>query len=705
MCNVCASVNPFLKCCVLSKSYIGAEIIEEIDATDSWDFGDTNYIMNVGDTFFGHLWVGDIDVFSVQFTLGERYTVTLEASSLELNDVQDTVLLLVNETGTILNLADDIDALAGNRYSQLEFSVPATGDYKLVAATFNSYYGIEGLPDYGYYQMSIEAVPTIRDFTLDEIADHLTYAGWGNVTYKWNVVPGDTIRVNISGLTSEGQTLALTAMEAWTKVSGINFSTLGSAQITFTDHNAGASANFSTTNNVITSATVNVSESWLANYGTGLNGYAFQTYIHEIGHALGLAHAGYYDGNATYGVDNHYLNDSWQLSIMSYFDQTENTEVNASKAYVITPQLADIIAIQDLYGFAGNLRTDDTIYGNNSTAGGYYEQFGSLTNSTFTLLDDGGIDLIDVSSDTEAQTIRLSEEAFSSVYGELNNMAIARGTTIENVSAGSGSDLVYGNSVANVITGNAGNDMVYAGDGNDTVFGGAGDDRLVGEGGNDTLNGGIGNDILKGREGNNTLNGDAGDDTLRGADTGNDMLYGGDGSDVLAGLSGTDRLEGGEGNDFLYGGRDNDILIGGTGDDLLRGNRNDDLLSGDNGSDRLFGGGGNDTLDGGASRDFLLGEAGADSLDGGTGNDNLTGGEGADVFVFGLTGYGYDRILDFETGVDVIDLSEHGFTQFSDVTDRAIDISAGVKIAFGDGNVLLIEGLLESQLSASDFTL
>ncbi|MEP4197310.1 MAG: M10 family metallopeptidase C-terminal domain-containing protein [Aliishimia sp.] len=703
MCTNCAAVNPFIKTCFLSKTGLKADIEEEIDATDSWDFGETNYTMNVGDTFFGHLWVGDIDVFSVTLTEGERYTVSLGASTIEANDVSDTVLLLVNETGTILDLSDDIDTSNGNHYSALEFSVPSTGEYKLVASTFNSYYGINDLPDYGYYQMSIEAAPTIRNFTLDEIANQLTYSGWGNVTYKWDVSPGDTIRVDISGLTTDGQTLALTALEAWTNVTGINFSTTGSAQITFTDHNSGASANFSIVSNYMTSATVNVSESWLNNYGVGLNGYAFQTYIHEVGHALGLAHGGNYDGNATYGVDNHYLNDSWQTSVMSYFDQTENTSVNASKAYVFTPQLADIIAVQDLYGVAGNIRTDNTSYGNNSTAGGYYDEMGNLTNITFTILDDGGTDVLDVRSYSGAQTVRLTEEAFSSVFGESNNLAIARGTVIENVVTGSGGDLIYGNAVANRITALAGDDMIYAGDGDDTVFGGNGDDRLVGEGGDDTLHGGDGNDILKGRDGNNTLNGDAGDDNLRGSDTGDDILNGGDGADILAGLSGADVLNGGAGNDFLYGGRNDDIVIGGAGDDTVRGNLNNDLLSGDNGSDRLFGGGGNDTLDGGAAKDYLLGEAGNDSLDGGTGDDNLTGGTGADVFVFGSTSYGYDRVLDFEIGVDSIDLTDHGFTQFSDVTDRATDISAGVKIAFGDGNVLLLEGLLENQLLESDF--
>lgn len=705
MCTTCVAVNPFHKMCFLPPNMLMADIQESGDATSTWDFGSTNYSMGVGDTFFGYLGVDDYDVISITLTAGERYKVTLEGSSIESNDVEDTVLLLVDETGTILQLADDMDLDAGNYYSQMEFGVGVSGDYKLVAATFDTYYGTGATPDVGYFQMSMESASAMRTFTHDEIANQLTYVGWENATYKWNVAAGDTLRVSISGLTSDGQTLALLALEAWTKVTGINFTTTGTPQITFIDHNAGASANFSTTNGFITNATINVSTNWLANYGTNLNGYSFQTYIHEVGHALGLAHAGQYDGSASYGVDNHYYNDSWQKSVMSYFDQNENTTINASKAYVITPQVADIIAIQDLYGAAGNLRTGDTVYGNNSTAGGYYDDIETLDDTSFTILDDGGIDTIDVRAHTGAQTVLLSQESHSSVFGEVGNLTIARGTVIEKAVTGSGADLVMGNDAANTIFVNAGDDMVYGGAGNDVLYGGNGADRLVGEGGNDTLHGGAGNDILKGRLGNNLLNGNDGDDRLEGSDTGDDTLNGNDGADVLVGFSGADVLDGDAGNDYLYGGRGDDIVIGGTGDDIVRGNLNNDLMSGDNGMDRLYGGGGNDTLDGGASRDFLLGEAGNDSLDGGTGDDNLTGGSGADVFVYTNNNYGYDRVLDFEIGVDAIDLSEHGFTSFSDVTDRAFDIDAGVRITFSSGNVLLLEGLVESALLADDFYL
>lgn len=125
---------------------------------------------------------------------------------------------------------------------------------------------------------------------------------------------------------------------------------------------------------------------------------------------------------------------------------------------------------------------------------------------------------------------------------------------------------------------------------------------------------------------------------------------------------GDDRIEGNVANNALTGGLGRDYLDGRGGDDLLRGQGGRDHLSGGDGADDLIGGQGRDLLEGGAGRDHLNGGQGRDVLIGGAGGDWLTGKGGADIFRFhagdsGLAGHEADRITDFESGTDLLDLS------------------------------------------------
>ncbi|MHA3978219.1 hypothetical protein ACW9UR_11090 [Halovulum sp. GXIMD14794] len=84
--------------------------------------------------------------------------------------------------------------------------------------------------------------------------------------------------------------------------------------------------------------------------------------------------------------------------------------------------------------------------------------------------------------------------------------------------------------------------------------------------------------------------------------------------------------------------RSGEVVHGGPVPEVLHGTRGDDVIWGMGRSDELFGG------------------AGADRLVDGRGRDQLTGGPGPDVFEFIPDGR-TDWILDFEPGVDLIDLS------------------------------------------------
>jgi VCBS repeat-containing protein len=196
-----------------------------------------------------------------------------------------------------------------------------------------------------------------------------------------------------------------------------------------------------------------------------------------------------------------------------------------------------------------------------------------------------------------------------------------------------------------------------------------------------------------------------------------DHLGGTNSADTIDGLSGADTIIALDGDDLVFGGSGGDQIDAGSGGDTVRGGTSRDTIFGGVGADSLLGEGGNDTIEGGEGGDFLHGLGGYDLIFGGAGDDVIKGGAlsdhlfgeaGNDTFIFARTS-NVDIIHDFTAGSgpgDVIRIVGLGsaFNTFVEVLAAAADNGADTTIDFGGGNVLVLRGVLVSQLAADDFS-
>lgn len=402
-----------------------------------------------------------------------------------------------------------------------------------------------------------------KNSNYSDLVDYI--ATGGGLPIAWGT---KALTVNLTGLNDSApmRQAAIYALDTWAAVSGFRFSeTTAGADITFDNQVSGAA--YASTSYTwfgeIVSSDINVGKDWMNDFPVdarwGPGSYGVQTFIHEIGHALGLQHPGPYDGTGTYAADAIFTYDTNQYSVMSYFEQDQLG--GASALNVMTPMKADFAALIELYGplWAND---GDTNYGRS----GLYD-FGEHRDAAFTIYDSSGSkDLLDLRDLNVGAKIDMRPGKFSDINGHVKNLAIADGTTIE---------WLYGSESGDRVVGNAANNYIRGFSGADRINGGAGNDTLEGGLGADVLTGGAGADIFAYRTRQETVS-DIIMDFVSGVD---DIRLSGIDADIVAAghqafsFIGTSRFSGSAGQ-LRYGFKDGDTFI--TAD--LNGDKATDLL-------------------------------------------------------------------------------------------------------------------------------
>ncbi|HYN38108.1 MAG TPA: M10 family metallopeptidase C-terminal domain-containing protein, partial [Rhodospirillales bacterium] len=295
-------------------------------------------------------------------------------------------------------------------------------------------------------------------------------------------------------LTAEQQNAARIALQRWDEVAAITF-----VEVPDTARNVG-DIRFANSGVPFTAWAyypgpfAEAGDVWFGpnfDYGSARPGtYSLLTFIHEIGHAIGLKHPHESGGSAvalSTAVD--YLGHT-VMSYRSYVGQDVSAGYSNS-FYPTTPGIFDIAALQYLYGTDTTTRAGDTVY--RWTPGAQLFE---------TIWDAGGIDTIDWSNQTSPAVINLTSGVWSRLGPAYSTAAGADDRTLK---------IAFGAIIENAV-GGAGNDRISSGPDDDTVAGGDGNDKVNLGPGVDTVDGGEGRDFLQGLDGADVIHGGPGDD-------------------------------------------------------------------------------------------------------------------------------------------------------------------------------------------------
>ena len=419
-------------------------------------------------------------------------------------------------------------------------------------------------------------------------------------------------------------------------------------------------------------------------------------------------------GDDTYVVDN-------TADSVVEADGAGNDTVHTSVSYSLAPAVENLVldGTAAINGFGNTL--NNNLFGNSGAntldgGAGVDTMSGGLGNDLY-FVNDSFNSVVETSASGGVDTVTSS--ASFALGANVENLILTGNGVIN----GTGNDLannLTGNSAANALNGGGGNDLIEGGGGADTLTGGSGADVFVYRSASDsagsaidTINGfevGVDKMDLRGLGASSVSAVDNGGivtvtvQTLSGAmqfrfsgavggtvsasafelgstpgaTSGDDNLTGTSGDDRLDGLQGADTLSGGLGNDTYVVDNFGDIIVenAGEGTDTVESSANHTLFANvENltltGAATISGTGNalNNVLIGNSAANFFNGLGGDDTIEGGGGADDLDGRAGADTFVYrnvsDSSGSAIDDIIDFETGVDKIDLRPVGATAVS----------------------------------------